>query len=81
LEQLDRSIRGGEHLSRLVGLPPLAVIPYVPNEEDVQRLVRHRIRVAVAGAGMVGLLIVSVLAMGYPLDVVWLVALRKFGLG
>jgi len=81
LEQLDRSIRGGEHLSRLAGLPPLAVIPYVPNQDDQQRLVRQRVRVAVAGAGVVVLLIVSVLAMGYPLDVVWLATLRKFGLG
>ena len=81
LEQLDRSIRGGEHLSRLAGLPPLAVIPYVPNQDDRQRLVRQRVRVAVAGAGVVVLLIVSVLAMGPPLDVVWLTTLRKFGLG
>jgi uncharacterized protein involved in exopolysaccharide biosynthesis len=81
LEQLDRSIRGGEHLSRLAGLPPLALIPYVPNQDDLQRLVRRRVRVAVAGAGVVLLLIVSVLAMGYPLDVVWLAALRKLGLG
>jgi hypothetical protein len=81
LEQLDRSIRGGEHLSKLAGLPPLAVIPYVPNQDDLQRLVRRRVRVAVAGAGVGVLLIVSVFAMGYPLDVVWLAALRKFGLG
>ena len=81
LEQLDRSIRGGEHLSRLAGLPPLAVIPYVPNQDDRQRLVRQRVRVAVAGAGVVVLLIVSVLALGPPLDVVWLATLRKFGLG
>jgi len=81
LEQLDRSIRGGDQLGRLAGLPPLAVIPYVPNQDDRQRLVRQRVRVAVAGAGVVVLLIVSVLAMGPPLDVVWLTTLRKFGLG
>jgi succinoglycan biosynthesis transport protein ExoP len=81
LEQLDRSIRGGEQLGRLAGLPPLALIPYVPNQDDRQRLVRQRVRVAVAGAGVVVLLIVSVLAMGPPLDVVWLTTLRKFGLG
>jgi hypothetical protein len=81
LEQLDRSIRGGEHLSRLAGLPSLAVIPYMPNQDDLQRLIRRRFRVAVAGAGGVVLLILSVLAMGPPLDVVWLVALRKFGIG
>jgi uncharacterized protein involved in exopolysaccharide biosynthesis len=80
LEQLDQSIRGGERLGRLAGLPPLAVIPYMPNQDDVQRLERRRLRVAVAGAGVVVLAIVSVLAMGYPLDVVWFAALRKLGL-
>jgi hypothetical protein len=81
LEQLDRSIRGGAHLGRLAGLSPLATIPYVPNQDDFKRLVRQRIRVAVAGAGVAVVLLVSVLTMGYPLDVVWLAALRKFGLG
>jgi succinoglycan biosynthesis transport protein ExoP len=81
LEQLDRSIRGGAHLSRLAGLSPLATIPYVPNQDDFKRLVRQRIRVAVAGAGVAVVLLVSVLTMGYPLDVIWLIALRKFGLG
>lgn len=80
LEQLDRSIRGAEHLSRLAGFSPLAIIPYVPNQDDVQRLVRQRIRIAAAGAGVVAVLIVSVLVMGYPLDVVWFAALRKLGL-
>ncbi len=81
LEQLDHSIRGGAHLGRLAGLFPLAIIPYVPNQDDFKRLVRQRIRVAIAGAGVAVVLLVSVLTMGYPLDVVWLAALRKFGLG
>ncbi len=81
LEQLDRSIRGGAHLGRLAGLSPLAIIPYVPNQDDLKRLIRQRIRVAVAGAGVAVVLVVAVLVMGYPLDVVWFSALRKFGLG
>jgi polysaccharide biosynthesis transport protein len=80
LEQLDRSVRGGGQLGRLVGLAPLAVIPYMPNEDDVQRLMGRRIRLAVAGAGAVALAIVSVLVLGYPLDVIWFAALRKLGL-
>jgi uncharacterized protein involved in exopolysaccharide biosynthesis len=79
-EQLDRSIRGREHLARLAGLPPLAVIPYVPNRDDLRRLVRYRVRAAMAGVGVVVLVIVYVLAMGYPLDVVWYAAMRKLGL-
>jgi polysaccharide biosynthesis transport protein len=81
LEQLDGSVRGGEHLGRLAGLSPLAIIPYVPNQDDLKRLVRRRVRVAVAGTGLAVALVLSVLAMGYPLDVVWFAALRKFGLG
>ena len=80
LEQLDRSIRGGEHLGRLAGLPPLAIIPYVPNQDDHKRLARQRVRVAMTGAGVAVLLVVSVLVVGYPLDVVWFAALRKLGL-
>jgi uncharacterized protein involved in exopolysaccharide biosynthesis len=81
LEQLDRSIRGGAQLGRLAGLSPLAIIPYVPNQDDLKRLVRQRVSVTVAGAGVAVALVVSVLAMSYPLDVIWFAALRKFGLG
>lgn len=80
LEQLDRSIRGAEHLARLAGLPPLAVIPYVPNQDDLRRLMRRRIHMAVAGAGAVIVLIIGIVIMGYPLDVAWFAALRKLGL-
>ena len=79
-EQLDRSIRGGEQLGKIVGLAPLAVIPYVPNQEDLRRLTSRRLRVAVAGVGVVALVMVSVHVLGYPLDVMWYAAMRKLGL-
>lgn len=79
-EQLDRSIRGGEQLVKIVGLPPLAVIPYVPNEDDLRRLRRRRTRMAMAGLGALVLLVVSVHVLGYPLDVIWYAAMRKLGL-
>ena len=78
-EHLDRSIRGGEQLGKIVGLPPLAVIPYVPNQDDLRRLIRRRVRVAVAGVGVVALVMVSVHVLGYPLDVIWYAAMRKLG--
>ncbi|ALA61131.1 Wzz/FepE/Etk N-terminal domain-containing protein [Nitrospira moscoviensis] len=80
LEQLDRSIRGAAQLGRLAGLPPLAVIPYMPNEDDVRRMVRRRVRFAAAGAGVLVVSLIVVLVLGYPLDVVWFAALRKLGL-
>lgn len=79
-EQLDHSIRGGAQLGRIVGLPPLAVIPYVPNQDDLRRLTRRRLRVAMAGVGVVMLVMVSVHVLGYPLDVLWYAAMRKLGL-
>ncbi len=79
-EQLDRSIRGGEQLVKIVGLPPLAVIPYVPNRDDLRRLVRRRVRVAVAGVGVVALVMISMHVRGYPLDVLWYAAMRTLGL-
>ncbi|MCP9451556.1 MAG: Wzz/FepE/Etk N-terminal domain-containing protein [Nitrospira sp.] len=79
-EQLDRSIRGEQHLGSLAGLPPLAVIPYLANEDDLRRLARRRYGVAVAGIGVVVLLAVSVHVLFYPLDVIWYAAMRKLGL-
>ena len=79
-EQLDRSIRGSEQLGRIAGLPPLAVIPYVPNQDDLRRFVRRRIRGSMAGVGALVLLAVSVHVLGVPLDVLWYAAMRKLGL-
>ena len=79
-EQFDRSIRGSAQLGKIVGRPPLAVIPYVPNRDDLQRLTRRRVRVAAAGVGVTAVVMVSVHVMGYPLDVIWYAAMRKLGL-
>jgi succinoglycan biosynthesis transport protein ExoP len=79
-EQLDRSVRGGEQLGKIVGLPPLAVIPYVPTEDDLRRLTRRRARLVMAGVGVVALAMVSVHVLLYPLDVFWYAAMRKLGL-
>lgn len=79
-EHLDRSIRGVEQLGKIVGLPPLAVIPYVPNQDDLRRLTRRRVRVAMAGVCAAVLVVASVYVLGYPLDVLWYAAMRKLGL-
>ncbi|MCP9449723.1 MAG: Wzz/FepE/Etk N-terminal domain-containing protein [Nitrospira sp.] len=79
-EQLDRSIRGERHLGAVAGLPPLAVIPYLANEDDLRRFARRRYGVAAAGIGVVVLLAVSVHVLFYPLDVIWYAAMRKLGL-
>ena len=79
-EQLDETIRTAHQLAQFAGLAPLSLIPYLPTESDVARVVRRRRIAQWGGAGA----IVSAVALSHylwlPLDVVWFTALRKLGL-
>ena len=79
-EQLDETIRTSHHLEQAAGLAPLAVIPYLPTEDDVARMVRRRRVVQWAGVGAVVAGVVLSHYLWLPLDVVWFAALRKLGL-
>jgi uncharacterized protein involved in exopolysaccharide biosynthesis len=79
-ESLDHSIRTPEQLARLSQLSPLAVIPFMPNEQDLSLAVKRRrlLKGAGVGAFMAILALLHVFVM--PLDVLWFAALRRFGL-
>jgi uncharacterized protein involved in exopolysaccharide biosynthesis len=79
-ELLDHSIRTPEQLARLTHLFPLAVIPFMPNEQDLSRAIkrRHLLRGAGVGALVTILALLHVFVM--PLDVAWYAALRRFGI-
>ncbi|MEO7862744.1 MAG: lipopolysaccharide biosynthesis protein, partial [Nitrospirales bacterium] len=66
--------------ARLTQLSPLAVIPFMPNEQDLARAVMRRRLLQGAGVGA----IVTVLALLHvfvmPLDVLWFAAVRRFGI-
>jgi polysaccharide biosynthesis transport protein len=78
-ESLDHSIRTPEQLVRLTQLSPLAVIPFMPNEQDLSRAVKRRRLLKGVGVGA----LVGILALLHvfvvPLDVLWFAALRRFG--
>jgi uncharacterized protein involved in exopolysaccharide biosynthesis len=78
-ESLDHSIRTPEQLVRLTQLSPLAVIPFMPNEQDLSRAVKRRRLLKGVGVGaLVGsLALLHVFVV--PLDVLWFAALRRFG--
>ena len=79
-ESLDHSIRSPEQLLTLTQHFPLAVIPFMPNEEDVSR-VRIRRRLAqTAGLGVLGTALVVLHMYVIPLDVLWFTALRRVGM-
>lgn len=79
-ESLDHSIRSPDALKALTEVPPLAVIPYMPNAEDVARQARQRAVIRWGGAGFALTLLVIVHFLWLPLDVMWFAAMRKLGL-
>ncbi len=79
-ESLDHSIRTPDQLLALTQHFPLAVIPFMPNEEDVSRARLRRRVVQTAGIGAFATVIVLLHVFVVPLDVLWFSALRRFGM-
>jgi uncharacterized protein involved in exopolysaccharide biosynthesis len=80
-ENLDHSVHTAQALGVISQVPPLSVIPYIPNSDDRRRSLRIKRRLI---GGSVCLLIVSVITihfLWFPLDVLWFVVLRKLGAG
>jgi hypothetical protein len=78
-ELLDHSIRTPEQLVRLTQLSPLAVIPFMPNEQDLSRAVTRRRLLQGTGIGAIGVILALLHMFVMPLDVLWFAALRRFG--
>ena len=78
-ESLDHSIRSPEQLARLTQLSPLAVIPFMPNEQDLARAVMRRHLLQGAGVGALVTILALLHVFVVPLDVLWFAALRRFG--
>jgi len=79
-EQMDETIRGPVQLGRAAGVPPLAVIPYAPEEGASAPPWRRRAALGWIGAAAVVVLLLVGYLSSVPLDVVWYAALRKLGL-
>jgi uncharacterized protein involved in exopolysaccharide biosynthesis len=78
-ESLDHSIRTPEQLVHLTQMFPLAVIPFMPNEEDLSRAVKRRLLLQGAGVGTLAAILALVHVFVMPIDVLWFTALRRFG--
>ena len=79
-ESLDHSIRTAEQIAQLTQLFPLAVIPFMPNEQDLSRAVRRRLLLRGAGIGALVAILALLHVFVMPLDVLWFAALRRFGI-
>jgi len=79
-EQMDETIRGPRQLGRAAGVPPLAMIPYLADEQDYRQRSQRRWTMRWVGAGAAAVVLILSHLLWWPLDVVWFAALRKLGL-
>lgn len=79
-ESLDHSIRTPEQIVALTQHFPLAVVPFMPNEEDFSRVRLRRRIFQSAGIGAVATILLFLHVFVVPLDVLWFTALRRFGM-
>jgi hypothetical protein len=76
-ESMDGSIRSVRGVTAILDTPPLSVIPYMNNSEDLVRVQKTKKIAATAFAGGLVLLIVLAHFLWTPLDVLWFKGLRK----
>ncbi len=79
-ETINKGVFGRHHLATILKEPPLAVIPYIETEEDLQH--QRRIRIVMASSAAIGmvLLIAAIHYFWRPLDVLWFSAMRNIGM-
>ena len=80
LESMDASVRGPHDLRTLLTSPPLATIPIMLTDFDRTRLRRQRVGALVGGVASLIMALVLIHIFYRPLDVLWVVALRRVGI-
>ncbi len=78
-ESLDGSVRGASDIRALLQVPALASIPIIVTAED---RARRRRRMLYSWGGSISVMIVAIASLHFfikPLDVVWSMLLRRFG--
>lgn len=80
LEALDDRVYGRTGIVRMLGVPPLAVIPNIETEQTGQRRVRRRLILVVSVVLGVIALLVAIHLSFRPLDVLFFQIMRRVGL-
>jgi hypothetical protein len=73
-------VHGRSGVTRLLGAPPLAVIPNIDNPATRRRRLRRRLLAAAAAIVAIGLAALAVHVLYRPVDVLFFQALRVVGL-
>ncbi len=76
-ESMDSSVRGARGIMAVLESPPLSVIPYLQNSEDLARAEKTKKIVITVFASSFVILLLLVHFLWTPLDVLWFRGLRK----
>lgn len=76
-ESVDSSVRGVRGATELFNAPPLSVIPYMRNNEDLARSEKTKKIIVATIAGSFVLIVLLAHFLWTPLDVLWFKGLRK----
>jgi len=80
LEALDGSVRGRHDLQLLLATPPLAMIPVMLTRDDYVARRRWRATMFYGAVGGMVVAVVLIHLLYRPLDVLWMITLRRLGL-
>ena len=80
LESNDPSVRGRQDLQSLLAASPLATIPVMFTDDDRARSRRWRVSALFGGAATLVVVLAMIHVFYRPLDVLWVVALRRVGI-
>jgi hypothetical protein len=79
LENTDRSVRSRRDLETLLQVPPLAVLPYIVTGAEIRAQRRRHTFTFFGAVGAILVALVLTHILYRPLDVLWVVAMRKLG--
>ena len=79
-EAMSRNVHGFKHLTDLTGVPPLVTIPHIFTRREIWR--NRIVKLEIGAAGFAVVFCAAWLVNQYlmPLDVLWTVVGRKFGI-
>ena len=79
-EVMNDSVHGRKGVSEIMGEPPLAIVPYITNIQDIRKRIFQKSMLAFGT--IASILLVAALIHLYlvPLDVLWFKSMRKVGM-
>ena len=79
-ELLDGGIRGARALASVTKLTPLVTIPYITTRRD-EAIKKRNLRIWMVAIILLGISLIAMVHFFYkPLDLLWLILLRKLNL-